>query len=92
MRGFVGKCWFLLIAGWCIGATASSARASPPQKERRQDNTVEVDVAIIGGGATGTYAAVRLREDFQKTVAVIEKDIKLVSRMAYFELDNVARY
>lgn len=30
------------------------------------------DVAIIGGGASGTYAAVRLREDLNKTVVVIE--------------------
>ncbi|EFX04245.1 FAD-dependent pyridine nucleotide-disulfide oxidoreductase [Grosmannia clavigera kw1407] len=38
---------------------------------------VEVDVAIIGGGASGSYAAVRLREDFNKTVLVIEKAGKL---------------
>ncbi|KUJ17401.1 FAD/NAD(P)-binding domain-containing protein [Mollisia scopiformis] len=35
------------------------------------------DVVIIGGGATGTYAAVRLREDFNKTVVVIEKTDRL---------------
>jgi heterodisulfide reductase subunit A-like polyferredoxin len=39
----------------------------------------EVDVAIIGGGATGAYAAVRLREDYGKSVLVIEKENKLVS-------------
>lgn len=39
----------------------------------------EVDVAIVGGGATGSYAAVRLREDYGKTVLVIEKEHKLVS-------------
>ncbi|RGP64225.1 amine oxidase [Fusarium sporotrichioides] len=37
----------------------------------------EVDVAIIGGGATGAYAAVRLREDYGKSVLVIEKENKL---------------
>ena len=31
-------------------------------------------VVVIGGGATGTYAAVRLREDYNKTVMVIEKN------------------
>ncbi|KUJ18812.1 FAD/NAD(P)-binding domain-containing protein [Mollisia scopiformis] len=35
------------------------------------------DVVIIGGGATGTYAAVRLREDFNKSVVVIEKTGRL---------------
>ncbi|GKU07905.1 fad dependent oxidoreductase [Fusarium langsethiae] len=37
----------------------------------------DVDVAIIGGGATGCYAAVRLREDYGKSVVVIEKQNKL---------------
>jgi ribulose 1,5-bisphosphate synthetase/thiazole synthase len=39
----------------------------------------EVDVAIVGGGATGAYAAVRLREDYGKSVLVIEKQNRLVS-------------
>ncbi|KAJ6437309.1 FAD dependent oxidoreductase [Purpureocillium lavendulum] len=36
------------------------------------------DVAIIGGGASGSYAAVRIREDFGKSVALIEKKDRLV--------------
>ncbi|KAL9059112.1 MAG: hypothetical protein Q9162_001330 [Coniocarpon cinnabarinum] len=35
---------------------------------------IEKDVAIIGGGASGTYAAVRLREDLNKSIVVIERD------------------
>lgn len=42
----------------------------------------EVDVLIVGGGATGAYAAVRLREDFNKTVLVVEKANRLVSTMS----------
>ena len=41
----------------------------------------EVDVAIVGGGATGAYAAVRLREDYGKSVLVIEKENKLVCQI-----------
>ncbi|KAF5645818.1 amine oxidase [Fusarium tjaetaba] len=52
-------------------ALAGSALATPKQE------TIEVDVAIVGGGATGAYAAVRLREDYKKKVVVIEKANRL---------------
>ncbi|KAF7193490.1 Beta-cyclopiazonate dehydrogenase [Pseudocercospora fuligena] len=35
------------------------------------------DVAIIGGGAAGTFAAFRLREDFNKSIVVIERDAQI---------------
>ncbi|KAL2266773.1 hypothetical protein VTJ83DRAFT_6125 [Remersonia thermophila] len=35
------------------------------------------DVVIIGGGAGGGYAAVRLKEDFHKDIVVVEKASKL---------------
>ncbi|RMZ66970.1 amine oxidase [Pyrenophora seminiperda CCB06] len=35
------------------------------------------DVAIIGGGASGTYAAVRLREDLNKSIVLIEPQSNL---------------
>ncbi|KAK3366464.1 hypothetical protein B0H63DRAFT_371864, partial [Podospora didyma] len=40
-------------------------------------NTICKDVAIIGGGASGSYSAVRLREDFGVSVVFIEKDVTL---------------
>jgi ribulose 1,5-bisphosphate synthetase/thiazole synthase len=40
---------------------------------------VQKDVVIIGGGGSGAHAAVRLREDYGKSVMVIEKDSILVS-------------
>ena len=39
---------------------------------------VNTDVAILGGGASGTYAAVRLREDYRKSVLLIEIEAVLV--------------
>jgi ribulose 1,5-bisphosphate synthetase/thiazole synthase len=43
-------------------------------------NVIHRDVAIIGGGASGAHAAVRLREDFKKSVVVVERQGILVSR------------
>ncbi|KAF8215744.1 hypothetical protein K438DRAFT_1748656 [Mycena galopus ATCC 62051] len=36
------------------------------------DKVLKKDVIILGGGASGTYAAVRLREDYNKSVVVVE--------------------
>ncbi|KAJ7840466.1 hypothetical protein B0H13DRAFT_2366225 [Mycena leptocephala] len=36
------------------------------------NRTLKKDVIILGGGASGTYAAVRLREDYNKSIVVIE--------------------
>ena len=41
--------------------------------------TIERDVVIVGGGAAGSHAAVRLSQDEGKSVVVIEKEDKLVS-------------
>ena len=42
------------------------------------EDVITKDVAIIGGGASGTYAAVRLREDLDVSVVVIEQENRLV--------------
>ncbi|KAH6689893.1 FAD dependent oxidoreductase [Plectosphaerella plurivora] len=52
-------------------ALAASASAKPCEKP-----VTDVDVLIIGGGATGTFAATKLR-DQGKTVAVVERSDKL---------------
>lgn len=41
-------------------------------------NVLFKDVVIVGGGASGSYAAVRLREDFGKSITLVEKDEILV--------------
>ena len=42
------------------------------------EDTIIKDVAIVGGGASGTYAAVRLREDYNTSVVVVEAQNRLV--------------
>ncbi|KAH7394645.1 amine oxidase-like protein [Pyrenochaeta sp. MPI-SDFR-AT-0127] len=41
---------------------------------RYGNSVVNTDVAIIGGGGSGAYAAVRLREDLGKKIVVVEKE------------------
>ena len=40
--------------------------------------TITKDVVILGGGASGAYAAFKLREDFKKSVLLVEKQDHLV--------------
>lgn len=51
--------------------------------EGHNDDCETVDVAIIGGGSSGTYSAVRLFQE-GKTVAVIEKQDRLGGSVATF--------
>lgn len=39
---------------------------------------IDVDVAVVGGGGSGGYAAVQLRENYGKKIVVIEKQKQLV--------------
>ncbi|KAJ6033806.1 hypothetical protein N7444_011577 [Penicillium canescens] len=38
---------------------------------------ISKDVVVVGGGAAGAYAAVRLREDYGKSIALVEKEARL---------------
>lgn len=40
---------------------------------------IKKDVVVIGGGASGAYAALRLKEDFGKSIVLVEKSAALVS-------------
>lgn len=47
-----------------------------------QDDSAVItkDIIIIGGGASGAHAAVRLREDLDQDIILIEKEPILVRR------------
>jgi ribulose 1,5-bisphosphate synthetase/thiazole synthase len=52
------------------------------------------DVVIVGGGASGAYAGVRLRDDFGKSVAIVEMQNRLVRKATQqarlqFDLDDM---
>ncbi|KAL0934005.1 amine oxidase [Colletotrichum truncatum] len=46
---------------------------------------IEKDVVILGGGASGSHAAVRLREDYNKTVVVVEKQNRIGGHVGTFD-------
>ncbi|KAI9325253.1 hypothetical protein DFJ73DRAFT_913909 [Zopfochytrium polystomum] len=52
-------------------APSSSAWAAPDAR------AIHRDVLIIGGGGSGVYPAVRLRDDYNKTVALVEAQPRL---------------
>jgi len=67
------------IAGALLAAASLALAApSPPLPTSIATSERIVDVAVVGAGASGAYAAIRLKEDFGKTIAVIEKGAKLV--------------
>jgi ribulose 1,5-bisphosphate synthetase/thiazole synthase len=57
------------------------ALAAPLVSAQSATNIIYKDVAVIGGGASGSYAAYVLREDFNKSVAIIEKENILVGEI-----------
>lgn len=59
---------YLLLAIYHGGQAAASPRSSSTQ---RRPSVITRDVCIIGGGASGTYAAIGLK-DMNKSVAVVE--------------------
>jgi ribulose 1,5-bisphosphate synthetase/thiazole synthase len=53
---------------------------------------IEKDVVIVGGGASGSHAAVRLREDYNKSVILIEKEAILVSKLLWLSQQSIGGY
>ena len=72
---------FAMRAAGSLLAVASLAVAAPGSLPQSiATSTVTVDIAIVGAGASGAYAAIRLKEDFNKSIAIIDKASDLVRR------------
>lgn len=75
---FTLKIAFSLVVAACVGI----ARALPHPSTKidpndfHDDDIITRDVCIIGGGSSGTYSAIRLRE-LGKSVVVVEKQDRL---------------
>ncbi|KAK1973343.1 amine oxidase [Colletotrichum cereale] len=70
----------------CFGVLVIAA--TPVISEPCKPTIIEKDVLILGGGASGAHAAVRLREDLNKTVVVVEKQDHLGGHVASFTDDE----
>lgn len=53
---------------------------------------IDVDVAVVGGGGSGGYAAVQLRENYGKKIVVIEKQTQLVCKLSDFSMAEKLTY
>lgn len=52
----------------------SLVAVAPLVSASAKPNVLNKDVVIVGGGASGAYAAVRIRDDFGKSIALVEKE------------------
>ncbi|KAK4198748.1 hypothetical protein QBC40DRAFT_204282, partial [Triangularia verruculosa] len=60
-----------------VALTSAGGKGKGKGKHHDDIRTMYRDVAIIGGGASGSYSAVRLREDYNVSVVVVEKNSNL---------------
>jgi 2-polyprenyl-6-methoxyphenol hydroxylase-like FAD-dependent oxidoreductase len=58
-----------------LSRQATSVLSEGPASNQVQ--VIDADVAIVGGGAGGTYAAVRLHEDLNTSIVLIEPKSRL---------------
>ncbi|KAA8649281.1 hypothetical protein EYZ11_007959 [Aspergillus tanneri] len=77
--------WKLISVLLFVAAIANGAFLS--ESDFAPEDTIVRDVCIIGGGSTGTYAAIRLKEQ-GKSVAVVEQQHLLGGHTETFYLDS----
>lgn len=65
-----------------LGTLSMASAAIVPTSNRT--TIIERDVVILGGGASGAHAAVRLREDNNKTIVIVEKQNRIGGHVATF--------
>jgi hypothetical protein len=84
---------YLLEAALCFAGLLSVSYAAPLLDERGfgAQDIITRDVCIIGGGATGTYSAVRLSQDMGKSVVIVEKTDRLGGHTETY-IDPVTHY
>ncbi|KXH61960.1 amine oxidase [Colletotrichum salicis] len=70
-----------LIAAFLGTLSLASAGIIPPGNKT---TIIERDVVILGGGASGAHAAVRLREDYNRTIVIVEKQNRIGGHVATF--------
>lgn len=70
---------FLALASVALGAIAfgQSSNISLEVADYAPEDVIVRDIAVIGGGASGTYAAVRLQQDLNRSVILVERKTTL---------------
>jgi threonine dehydrogenase-like Zn-dependent dehydrogenase len=72
----------LLLAGLAaaLASLVNGFTSSPRGACNAAGDTITVDVAVIGGGAAGSFAAVQLADVYKKSIVVIDTKDHLVRR------------
>ncbi|KAK4184098.1 hypothetical protein QBC35DRAFT_67646 [Podospora australis] len=84
----------VLLCGGLPAAAVAGADSGPGGGNgpgHGQPTTIYRDVVIIGGGASGSYSAVRLREDFNVSVVLVEQDERLGGHVNTFTDPSTGR-